>query len=241
MFGRVDEAVEDEIPDGDVEEAEADDRETHDSSGTERDLEAFVQALARALGGAAGGGGGGLHAHETAEAGEEAAGQKRDRDEGVLELQEGQDGEDHEEHGEDDADAGILLAQIGHRAVAHIAGDLLHAFVAAGSAFHEDVAERSGQERDNGADRGDPPDAADAVNGIRPGHKNLRNCSGRLKKCSFKIHRKVCIFKYKTAFSGGGRQEKKEGKDWTRQGRGQDCAESPERDRAHFQAKSSPR
>ena len=141
VVGRVDQAVQDEIPRGDVEKAEPDHGEAHDRAGPERHLKAAVQAFARALRRAAGRARGGLHAHESAEAGEEAAGQKRDRDEGVLELQDRQDREDHEEDGEDDADARILLFQVRHRAVAHVSGDLLHVFVAGAGAFHQDVAQ----------------------------------------------------------------------------------------------------
>ena len=189
VFGRVDETVEYEIPDGDVKKTEADHCEAHDGAGPERHLKAAVQAFARALRRATGGDCGRLHAHESAEAGEEAACQKRDRDEGVLKLQKGQDGEDHEKDREDDPDARILLAQIRHRAVAHIPGDLLHALVARAGAFHQDVAEQSGKKRDDGTDGSDPPDAADAVDVCKDGNRygSEHNDSLRLliecKKC----------------------------------------------------------
>ena len=63
-IGIVDTPVEDKIPDGDVEEAEAHHHQTHHGSGAERHSEASVEAFTGGIGGARRGIGGCLHAEE---------------------------------------------------------------------------------------------------------------------------------------------------------------------------------
>ena len=65
-------------PDGDVQKAQAHHGEAHDAAGGESHTQTLVQALAAGVGGAAVGLGGDTHTHETAEAGEETAGQERE-------------------------------------------------------------------------------------------------------------------------------------------------------------------
>lgn len=64
----VNEAVEDDVPDGDVEEAEADNDEAHHRAGAESHAQAPVEALAGSVGSAGRGIGSRLHAEEAREA-----------------------------------------------------------------------------------------------------------------------------------------------------------------------------
>ena len=154
---RVDKLVEDDEPQRDVEQAKADDDEAHHRAGAEGDLQAAVESLGGALGGAAGSVGRGLHADESAQAGEEAAGEEGDGHKGVLQAEQSERDEDDAEDGEDDGDARILLLEVGHRPLADEAGDFLHAIGARRGLFHQAVENRGGGERDQGADGSNPP------------------------------------------------------------------------------------
>ena len=126
VSGRIDQFVENQVPQTDVEQAEADHHHAHHRAGTERDLQAAVQPLAGRLRGPVGSAGRGFHADIAAEAGEETAGQERDRHKGILHLEDRQHREDHEQHEEHHAHHLVLAVKVSHRAFADVPGDLLH-------------------------------------------------------------------------------------------------------------------
>ena len=150
----MDESLEDQPPEGNVEEAETDDGQAHDGAAAERDLQAAVERTHGRVGGAGGGVGGRAHADETGEAGEETARQEGERDPAVLDMEAiGQDGEQARKDDEYDDHDLVLLAEIGHRALADILGNLLHgrrpfAFL------HHLVVEEPGEEQGDDRRRG---------------------------------------------------------------------------------------
>ena len=179
----VNELVEDKIPCRDVEKAEADDDQSHDRSGTERDLKSAVQALTGTLRSSAGRRSSRLHSEETAQSGEETSGQERHGYEGVLHTDDRENCEDDEEHKEHDSHAGILLFEISHRALADVTGNLLHRGVSFGCLDHEFVADQSRDKRNNGADRGNPPHGGNSARNQRLRNGCLQVADQIIRRC----------------------------------------------------------
>jgi len=157
VLWRIDQVIEDPVPERDVQQAESHHDQAHHRAGAEGHLEAAVEALTGPLGGPGRGLGGRVHAQEPAQAAEEPTGQEGHRHEGVLDAEVGQDPEDdhqdHKDHGYDP----VLPEQIGKGPLADVRGNLQHRGVACRCAHHllvEVVGEDQGQ---HGPDRSDPP------------------------------------------------------------------------------------
>ena len=134
-------------PEGDVQKAQAHDRQAHDGPGTEGHLKALVERFAAARGSSVARQGGGLHPDEAGQTREETAGQKGKRNPFALDVQpEGHDGQqdddDHEEHGHHL----VLLAKVGVSALADVARDFLH-FVGALFGLHHREEELAGENK----------------------------------------------------------------------------------------------
>ena len=111
----------------DVEQTEPHNGKSHDSTAAEGDAQAAVETLAGGIGGTCAGIGGGLHAEESGQAREEAAGDEGEGHPWVLPFEDiGHEGKDGCQHHEDDADDLILLFKVGHGTATHIAGNLAH-------------------------------------------------------------------------------------------------------------------
>ena len=152
--GLLHESVQDDPPDGDVEQAEAHYGEAHHGAGAERYLEAGIKAPARCIGSTAGSEGGGLHPDEACEAGEETAGEECERNPGVLDAESVR--EDREEYGEHDEDYDhylVLLLEVSHGSLTHVLRDLLHSRGTLVLLLHltvEDECEEEREDRRNG-------------------------------------------------------------------------------------------
>ena len=122
--------VENKIPSRNIQQAEAHHGKAEHGAGAERELKALVEAvllIAASLGHTAGGIGSRLHADETGQTREEAAGQEGDGHNLVLQVVECHHGEDDGQDNEDESHYLVLLLQVGHGAFAHVAGDFFHA------------------------------------------------------------------------------------------------------------------
>ena len=163
VFRCVDQFVEDQIPGCDVEKSESDHHESHDRSGTERNLESAVETFTGSLSGSAGSSRRCFHAEESAKPGEESARQERNRYKRILNTANRKNQKDYEEDDENKPHPGILLFQIRHGAFADISRDLFHACVSFRSFDHQVIADECRRECDQRADRGDPPCRGDAA------------------------------------------------------------------------------
>ena len=121
------EVGEDEEPRGDVEEAEADDDESHDRATPEGDAQAVVKRVARGVRGTGRGVGRRPHPDEAREAGEDTAREEREGNPGVLDVQ---DVRKHAEQGrqgdEDDSHDLVLLLEVREGPVPHVERDARH-------------------------------------------------------------------------------------------------------------------
>ena len=150
VAGREDQLVKDDPPKGDVQQPKTDHAETHDSAGTEGDLQSAVQTFGSALGGTGAGFGSGVHADVAAQTGEETAGKEGYRNERVLDLEDGQNGENDKEDREDRAHHFVLAAEVSHGAFTDVGRDLDHARGAFRSLDHALVADERHQQRQDG-------------------------------------------------------------------------------------------
>ncbi|MPM42140.1 hypothetical protein SDC9_88802 [bioreactor metagenome] len=180
VAGGVDKLVKDDIPQADVEQAQPDHHQTHDRTGTERDLKSAVEAFAGRLRGPAAGGGGGAHADVAAQAGEEAPGQERDRNEGILDAEEGQYREKQRENDENDTDDAILTEQVSHGAFPDVTGDFAHLFRAFIGRHHLLVENAGDDQRGHAGQRRDQPDQPQGVGtSRRPDRLGVPGCRQR--------------------------------------------------------------
>ena len=122
----MEEVAQDQVPGGNVKQAQAHHGEAHDRTGGKGHPQSGVQALPAGVGGAGIGRSGDFHAHIAAEAGEEAAGDEGKGNEPGQKA-EGCHGAQHAEHAaEEDDDHGVLPVQVGFCAGADEGSDLLH-------------------------------------------------------------------------------------------------------------------
>ena len=145
--------LQEEIPDRDIQQAQAYHHKAHYAAGGESDSQARVQAFAGAVGGAAVGIGRDLHADKAGQGGEEASGQERNRHKGGQEPGDGQDQQDNEHNREENSHAGILALQISVGAFPDSAGDFLHQVGALVSLHNSAGKEKSEQQSYYRADR----------------------------------------------------------------------------------------
>ena len=123
----MDKGPEDHPPDGDVQQTQAHDGESHHGTAAESDLQAAVERTHRRIGRPGRCIRRRPHAHIAGQSGEETARQEGERDPGVLHPESiGQDGEQAGQHRENDDDHLVLLLEISHGTFAHIPGDFLH-------------------------------------------------------------------------------------------------------------------
>ena len=132
----IDQFVQNQVPQGDVQQTEADNDQSHDRTGTECDSQAFIQAFAGALSGTGGRIGGGFHTEETAQAAEKSASQECDGNKGVLHAFVRQKCEDRQQHNEDQCYDLVLAEQIRIRTFTHVRGNFDHGFGAFRGAHH---------------------------------------------------------------------------------------------------------
>ena len=148
--------VQNQIPAGDIEQAEAHHRETQHSAGTESKLQALVEAvllIAAGLGHTAGGIGSRLHADEAGQTGEDTTSQECDGNNVVLQAVESHDAEHHCDDDEEDGNNLVLLLEVCHGAFTHIARNLLHAVVALVGFLHVEEELGGKCQRDDGCKR----------------------------------------------------------------------------------------
>ena len=161
VFRSEEKFVENEIPQADVEQAKADNYQTHDRAGTESNLQTGIQTGAACLSRTAGGVGRGTHTDITAETGEETACEERYRNKRILDAEIGENRKDHKEDYKYNEYHFVLTFEVSHCAFAHESGDFLH-FCRAGIRFHHLLIEdKSGQKCQDTGDRGDPPQQFD--------------------------------------------------------------------------------
>ena len=156
VVNRVNDLVKNNVPQGNVQQTEADHHQPHDGTGTEGDLQTAVQTFTGAPGSTAAGGSCRLHADETAETGEETACKEGNRHKGVLETVKRKGQEDHKENHEHDPDRLVLLTEVCHGAFTDEARDLLHRVVAFRRLDHEFVTDQGEDQCHKSTDRGDP-------------------------------------------------------------------------------------
>ena len=119
--------IQQQVPEGNVEQSESDHYQSHDRSATESDAQTAVQRGACGIGGTCGSIGSGLHAQESGKSGEESAGQEGYRYPMVLYIEAvGHDGEQDYQSEEDHPDDFVLLFQVRHGAFAYGGGNLHH-------------------------------------------------------------------------------------------------------------------
>ena len=176
--------LEDHDDDGGAEQAEADGEHAGDAAGAERDLQRAGQRARPGRGGGADvAAHREAHADEPGEAGQEAAGDERQRPEQPrLREREARrrvrrrqqrlrdlgrrDEHDDRERDEDDGDRLELAPQVGHRALLDRRGDLDHrrrALVGGEDAAHEVEADSEGEQRGHGGE--DEPEPGFAIEG----------------------------------------------------------------------------
>ena len=88
--------VEDEEPEGHIQQGHADHTQAHNSTATEGDAQAIVQAFTGGVGCAGGGVGGGTHPNEACDTRGKAGREEGDHDETALGTNHGKDEEDDE-------------------------------------------------------------------------------------------------------------------------------------------------
>ena len=121
------EMVEHQEPDGDVEQSETHNGETHHGTATEGYLQSSIHTLAGGIGCAGRGVGGGLHAEETGQSGEETASEEGEGHPGILHVQAiGHEGEERTEDDKHDGDDLVLLLEVSHCTFAHIERNFFH-------------------------------------------------------------------------------------------------------------------
>ena len=119
-------------PDGNIEQSQANNSQSHHSTRAEGNLQTGIQALASRIGSSGRGIGSGFHTEESGQSGKETTRQESKRHPWVLYVQDiGHESKQQTEHGKHNADNLILLFEIGHSTFTHIKSNLLHA----GSAF----------------------------------------------------------------------------------------------------------
>ena len=155
--GHVGETVQNQIPERNVEQSEAHDHEPHDGAAAEGDLQAAVERLPRGVGRTGRGIGRGLHAEEASQAREEAAREEGEGNPRVLHARAvSQVGEEERQDEEDDEDDLVLLAQVGHGALADMRGDFAHTLRALVLALHPRVEDPRHRQRDEGSGGHEP-------------------------------------------------------------------------------------
>ena len=148
--GGVDEAVQDDIPERNIEQPQPHDDQPHHGSAAECDTQPAVERLLRRMCRPRRGIGGGLHAEETRQSRKEPAREESEGNPRVLHAGDvGQIGEKKRQHDEDDRDDLVLLAQIGHCARTDMAGDLAHSLRAFALTFHLPIKRIGETERDD--------------------------------------------------------------------------------------------
>ena len=155
--GDLDEMVQNDVPERNVEQAEAHDHQSHHRTAAEGDLQAAVQRLPRGIGRTGRSVGRGLHAEVARKPREKAAGDEGEGNPAVLHPGAiSQPGEKQRQRRKDDADDLVLLAQVGHGALAHVRGDLAHARRTLVLALHQAVKRPCEGQGDDGRGRHDP-------------------------------------------------------------------------------------
>ena len=119
--------IQDEEPDGDIEQTEAYHHQAHHGTRAEGHLETLVERVAGCIGRAGRSIGSGLHTEETSQAGEETTGEEGKRHPFVLCMEHvGHEGKDDGQHDEHDEYHLVLLFQVGHGSLAHILSNFNH-------------------------------------------------------------------------------------------------------------------
>ena len=114
-------------PNGDVEQSKTYDGESHDGTRAESNLKTSIETLARSIGSTGRSVGSGLHAEESCKTREESSRKECKRNPRVLHVQAiGHEGKQSAEHHKDNAYDLVLLLQVGHCSVTHIECDLFH-------------------------------------------------------------------------------------------------------------------
>ncbi len=115
-----------EVPEGDIEEAETNNGETHNGAGGEGDVKAFVKGVAAGVSGAGVGAGGDTHADEAGEGAAAAAGGKAEGNEPAEEAEGGHNGKDNDHNAEVDSQDSVLAAEVSEGAGVDGIRKLLH-------------------------------------------------------------------------------------------------------------------
>ncbi len=114
-------------PDGDVEQSETYDHQSHDGTTAERHFQSAVKTLAGCVGSAGGSVCGSLHSEESGKSREETACEECERHPRVLHFQyvshEGENDRKYDEHYGHDI---VLLLEVSHRTTSHILCNLNH-------------------------------------------------------------------------------------------------------------------
>ncbi len=155
--GHLDEAFEDDVPERNVEQPEPHYDQPHHRAAAECDLQAAVERLARGVGRTRRSVGRGLHAEIAGKSRKESARQEGEGHPRVLHPGAvGQIGEKQRQHHEYDRDDLVLLAQVGHGALAHVPAISRMRGVPSSSRFIAAVKRPSSAQGDNRGSGNDP-------------------------------------------------------------------------------------
>ena len=155
--GRIDEFVENDVPQADVEQTQAHHDQTHHRSRTKGDPQTMIEILTGTLGRPGGGIRRGAHAEIPAQAAEQTPGQEGDGNKGILNAEKRQHGQNDREAEKDHRHDLVLAKQIRHGTLAHVAGDLFHAVVALAGPHHILIEVPGHTERHQAGDRSHVP------------------------------------------------------------------------------------
>ena len=140
-------------PDGNVQQTQSHHGEAHHRAGGKGHAQALIQAIAAGIGRAAVGLGGNPHAHKTAEAGKESAGQKSKGNKPCQQLAGCHDAQHHDHAGKENAHHRILPTQISIRTLADRTGDLAHQRRSLVKAQHASTRDKGKQQCDDRANK----------------------------------------------------------------------------------------
>ena len=122
-----DKGIEKEIPERDVEQAEADNDQSHDRTAAESHAQSFVQGVTGSVGSTCRCVGRRFHTQKAGKSGEESSGEECYRYPRVLQVEAvGHDRKQHDECQKDQSHDFVLLFQVRHGTLAHMRGDFLH-------------------------------------------------------------------------------------------------------------------
>src|SRR5574344_1106988 len=150
--------IQDQVPSRDVDEHQADDNQTHDSTTTEGNLQTLVQGADGSVGGTGRGVSRRFHTQVTGKSREKTTGKESDRYPWVLHVKTiGHDGENNHHAEEHDTHYLVLLPEVRHGSLTDKLGNGFH-FVGSFAGLHHLPIEEVGETQGHDGSRGHDPE-----------------------------------------------------------------------------------